>query len=115
MKTKRLLLFCLITILAVTGCSKKASQKAYNKTMDQTEMGRYVENNAALPKGIKKEDTVQLTKKDDKPFLYTFKDGKKLTITGYQRKDDGSWTEDTPEWLKKLPMQKEINIYIMLQ
>lgn len=106
MKTKRLLLFCLITILAVTGCSKKASQKASNKTVNQTEMGRYVENNAALPKGVKKEDTVQLTKKDDKPFLYTFKDGKKLTITGYQRKDDGSWTEDTPEWLKKLPIGK---------
>jgi hypothetical protein len=34
------------------------------------------------------------------PFLYAFFPEDDLTITGYQMNNDGSWSEDTPEWLK---------------
>ncbi|WMJ85711.1 ABC transporter substrate-binding protein [Anaerocolumna sp. MB42-C2] len=96
-----LLIFCMFSAY---GCSSKRDVNDTEKVL----MGRYVESQLSLPKGINPNDKLQLTKKDDKPFLYVLKAVNPRTITGYQMEKDGSWIEATPKWLKEIKINKNI-------
>ncbi|WP_313134054.1 ABC transporter substrate-binding protein [Anaerocolumna sp.] len=86
----------LVFVLLLTGCSTKDEKKVSTSNIK----GRYIEMDVTLPEEFDKRVTLQLTKKNGMPFLYAFFPEDNLTITGYQMNNDGSWTEDTPEWLK---------------
>jgi hypothetical protein len=87
----------LVFVLLLTGCSTKKEEKNVSSSNIK---GRYVEMDVSLPEEFDKSTVLQLTKKNGMPFLYAFSSGDALTITGYQMNNDGSWTEDTPQWLK---------------
>ncbi|WP_097015439.1 extracellular solute-binding protein [Anaerocolumna aminovalerica] len=87
----------LVFVLLLTGCSTKKEEKNVSSSNIK---GRYVETDVSLPEEFDKSTVLQLTKKNGMPFLYAFSSEDALTITGYQMNNDGSWTEDTPEWLQ---------------
>lgn len=87
----------LVFVLLLTGCSTKKEEKNVSSSNIK---GRYVEMDVSLPEEFDKSVDLQLTKKNGMPYLYAFSYEDALTITGYQMNNDGSWTEDTPEWLK---------------
>ncbi len=96
MKRKHVLYLILIFCCILYGCSQKASEDTSNRLK-----GRYIEKNLSLPAEAANA-SLQLTKKDQKPFLYSYSETP-FAITGYQLEDDGSWTEATPAWLQALP------------
>jgi len=102
MKKSKLLIIVLSLVLLITGCSNKG----ISSTSTGNSKGRYVENNVTLPEGLNA-SSLQLTKKNGLPFLYSFITTSACTITGYQMNSDGTWTEDTPEWLKSLSLPED--------
>ncbi len=86
----------LVFVLLLTGCSTKEEKNVSSSSIK----GRYVEMDVSLPEEFDKSTVLQLTKKNGMPFLYAFSSEGALTITGYQMNNDGSWSEDTSEWLK---------------
>lgn len=89
----------------ITGCSKNddAPTSVKENTKAKVAMGRYVEKMVALPKGIGQDTTIQLTQKEGKPFLYTFRNANhKYTIKGYELSEDGTWKEHTPRWMNSV-------------
>lgn len=93
----------LVFVLLLTGCSTKEEKSVSNSNIK----GRYMEMDVTLPAEFDKSTILQLTKKNGMPFLYAFSSKDALPITGYQMNNDGSWTEDTPEWLKSDSLLKE--------
>jgi hypothetical protein len=67
-------------------------------------MGRYIEKNISLPEGITAGSSIFLTKRNNMPFLLEAKEDPSTLLKGYQLNEDGSWTENTPDWLKKLSL-----------
>ncbi len=116
MKTKRFLLLIIVLSLILTGCSQntvnssqsnsKTNQDALNikKGNDSEPKGRYVEKSIPLPDTLTTGTSIVLTKRNKKPYLLETSE-KPFVLKGYQLNKDGSWTEDTPEWLKSLSLQ----------
>ncbi len=98
MKKKIVLLILLSLIIFISGCRSKEESSA----SIQNNKGRYMENEISLPEGLDENVTLTLTKKNGMPYLNVFTGEEQCTITGYQMNDDGTWTEDTSEWLKSL-------------
>ena len=96
MKRKQFLCFILMFCCILCGCSQKKDTEETNNSLK----GRYVEKNLPLPAEIT-EEFLQLTKKDQKPLLYSFNESP-FVIAGYQLESDGTWTEVTPAWIKSI-------------
>lgn len=115
MKIKRFLLFLIVLCLLLTGCSQSTANSSQitsktnqsnsksKKGTDSEPMGRYIEKNIPLPETITAGSTLFLTKRNNLPFLLEAKENPSL-LKGYQLNKDESWTEDTPDWLKKLSL-----------
>lgn len=89
----------------ISGCSKTGNKNTSSQnTSTQKGKGRYVESNISLPPGIDKNATLQICKKNGMPYLYSFSGDKQLTVSGFQMNQDGSWIDDTPEWLKSIDL-----------
>lgn len=89
----------------ISGCSKTGNKNTSSQnTSTQKEKGRYMESSITLPPDIDKNATIQLSKKNGMPYLYSFSGDEQLSVTGFQMNQDGSWIEDTPEWLKSIDL-----------
>ncbi len=115
---KKIFVLLLVFVLLLTGCNTKGKNTLEPDGKEFLESdgrgrpessikGRYVEKDSALPEEFDKSTALQLTKKDGMPFLYAFSFDGSVKITGYQMNTDGSWTENTPGWLKPDSLPKE--------
>lgn len=108
----------LFVLILLTGCTTKeknaldlaAKESVGSNNKEESGLsikGRYIETDLPLPETFDKSTTLQLTKKDGMPFLYAFSYSNAIIITGYRMNEDGSWSEETPEWLKSDTLPKE--------
>lgn len=122
MKLKQILLLFVVLCLMLTGCgqsnvnssqinsSSSQSTSNMNQSTPKTKkgnnseaMGRYIEKGIPLPEGISSDSTFVLTKRNKLPYLLEANE-KASFLKGYQLNKDGSWMENTPEWLKGLSL-----------
>lgn len=117
MKLKQFLLLFIVLCLMLTGCSQNnANSSQSTSNMDQSTtktkkgkgseaMGRYIEKSISLPVTLTSGSSMVLIKRNNLPFLLETNENLSI-LKGYQLNKDGSWTENTPEWLKNLSLQK---------
>lgn len=112
---RKLTAFILIFVLLVTGlsgCNKEGNREAglLNNSMNdgQTDsskskgptMGRYMEEEVALPELSSNESIIGILENADKQLeAYTFKQGDKKEYFSYQLMEDMTWKRSTPGWL----------------
>jgi ABC-type glycerol-3-phosphate transport system substrate-binding protein len=103
MNKKKFRVLLIALILLISGCSNTRNKDTSAQNISaQNGKGRFMESNISLPKEFDTNVSLQLTKKDGMPYLYSFTGEDQLSVSGFQMNQDGSWTEDTPEWLKKI-------------
>lgn len=103
MYIKKIGVLLIVLILLISGCSNTGNKDTSSQNIITSNgKGRYVESNISLPKDFDTNVSLQLTKKNGMPYLYSFTEEGQLSISSFQMNQDGSWTEVTPEWLKKL-------------
>lgn len=110
MKLKHILLLFIVLCLILTGCSQNNvnSSQSISKTKkgnSSEAMGRCIEKSIPLPGPLTTGSTMVLIKRNNLPFLLESNENLSI-LKGYQLNKDGSWTEDTPEWLKNLSLPK---------
>lgn len=119
MKKQYLLTAILILALLITGCSRKNStrtatdgekgHKSSTQTAADGENGRFMEASISLPEDIGKDVPIQLAKINGMPGLYVYsKEGDKCIIKRYLMKENGTWTEETPEWLNSVQLSPDL-------
>lgn len=100
-----------ILLTGLSGCSKEGNKEAgllnnsvkdgqtdSSKTKDPT-MGRYMEEEIALPELPAEESIIKILENADKQLeVYTFQSDKSEYFC-YQMQDDGTWKRNTPGWL----------------
>lgn len=123
MKIKKLVLIILVLMFTLSGCSnagesKNSTKNNYTSTKDtlktsKVSMGRYIENDASLPDGIKVGDSyLRLVQKNGVPYMYVFNSSKSnCVITAYEMNEDGTWKENTPKWLKTISIPSSACYY----
>ncbi len=114
---KKLILILMVFTLLITGCSKKdtssskedssSNTESSKKSTNNNEMGLYMEESLTLPENFSSEATLQLNKISGMPCLYVYTPEGNVKITRYLMKEDGTWTEDTPEWLRTLKLSTD--------
>lgn len=121
---KKLILILMVFTLLITGCSSTDSSsnkedsinskedsssntEGSKKSTNNNEMGLYTEECLTLPENFSSEATLQLSKIRGMPCLYVYTPEGNVKITRYLMKEDGTWTEDTPEWLRTLKLSTD--------
>ena len=116
MKKKNKILLLIVLSVMIAGCKKAENKNSIDKppNLGSSEKGRYTESNISLPENLDDHAVIQLTGKDGLPFLYVFSGSEQTTIAGYRMDKDGTWTEDTPEWLKNVSIPSVPNYQDMV-
>lgn len=103
-----LLLIIVLVLTSLYGCSKESNMttgqlgnqdnKINKKDLDNTTMGRYMEEKIALPE-LKGNDSeiIKILQNNEKQIeVYAYSDGQYVR---YQLQKDNSWKSSVPEWL----------------
>ncbi len=116
-KITALFVILLIVITSLPGCSKKGKdqeagqlnstvndgQTDNGKIKDKSEeptMGRYMEEEVALPELSSNERIIKILENADKQMeIYTLKSGDEFGYFCYQLQEDMTWKRNTPGWL----------------